>query len=487
MHFRGQQSYFCLNLYNVAISFIVLWSALLPLCDANPGLLSAIEKDPKKLKMIVDGMGLDSLYINSGDMGIKPFKFSTMAANPIYPHSPKELHIRVTVFMRYMVGSNNLVTIKAFLTAETRDIARTPNDLYIMPTFCLTSTTSEQVHSFSIRAYVHSYWDPPAQSAMVYGFETSFTLMSNSSLHEPEWSLRCDLDSASYEWQPHRDLNLVDGRGINVPTITETDGKERETFVVLNPSHPNPAMFGSLIVRHVEYYQGLGVSKHIIYLRRETIPALILSSLKVHKLVQMGKIILVMWEDMLPHELWSKRYDQRVVYSHAVLAFTGLNVHLINIDLDEYLVTRKPELQGKPIQQIIQTCLGSDISEARILRSNILCKDCEHDRPESFLWGSAAAEQWPSRHPLSWYKLSSYGSSGLSRSIVNPNFMRAFYINWGAPISGHNTTQADVQCMAFLHVVHMFQASLPKSVISAQFTEDESWIGMLSSVKAMTL
>lgn len=61
--------------------------------------------------------------------------------------------------------------------------------------------------------------------------------------------------------------------------------------------------------------------------------------------MQKGKIVLVMWDSMPQHELWSRRYDQRVVYSHAVLAFTGMDVYLMNIDLDEYLVTTVPALQ----------------------------------------------------------------------------------------------------------------------------------------------
>ena len=75
-----------------------------------------------------------------------------------------------------------------------------------------------------------------------------------------------------------------------------------------------PAIFGPLIFRHVEYYQNLGVSKHIIYLRKESIALLLLGSPKVARLVQQGKVILIMWEEMQPHALWSRRYDQRIVY-----------------------------------------------------------------------------------------------------------------------------------------------------------------------------
>ncbi len=74
-------------------------------------------------------------------------------------------------------------------------------------------------------------------------------------------------------------------------------------------------------------------------------PQLLLGSPKVAKLIQKGKILMVLWEDFPAHSLWSRLYDQRIVYSHALLAFTGLDVYLMNIDLDEYLVSTVPELQ----------------------------------------------------------------------------------------------------------------------------------------------
>ncbi len=53
----------------------------------------------------------------------------------------------------------------------------------------------------------------------------------------------------------------MDGRGIHVPQLSPVApasraASTRETFVVLKPlSDFNPAVFGPLVFRHVEYYQ----------------------------------------------------------------------------------------------------------------------------------------------------------------------------------------------------------------------------------------
>ena len=62
-------------------------------------------------------------------------------------------------------------------------------------------------------------------------------------------------------------------------------------------------------------------------------------------LITSGQLLIIAWEEVPPHELWEQRYDSRVVFSHAVLALTGMDVYQMVLDLDEYLVTPDPELQ----------------------------------------------------------------------------------------------------------------------------------------------
>ncbi len=46
-----------------------------------------------------------------------------------------------------------------------------------------------------------------------------------------------------------------------------------------------------------------------------------------------------------------------------------------------------------------------------------------------------------------------------ARSIVNPNSVRAFYINMAALSQGVNATDVDPKCLYFLRIVHMVSHS----------------------------
>lgn len=53
---------------------------------ANPGLMSAIQKNSSKMKMVIDGMAMESSFISSSDMGVRKFNFSFGTSNPVYPY-----------------------------------------------------------------------------------------------------------------------------------------------------------------------------------------------------------------------------------------------------------------------------------------------------------------------------------------------------------------------------------------------------------------
>mmetsp|Transcript_12334 Transcript_12334/g.26633 ORF Transcript_12334/g.26633 Transcript_12334/m.26633 type:complete len:514 (+) Transcript_12334:286-1827(+) len=458
-----------------------LAAAFLPTrLHANPGLWSAVRRDPAKFIMVMQGFAADSIYINSSDVGVQHCNFSFLAANPQYPYSPKEILVRLHVFMKYLHWQGQ-VTIKGFLVADTRDISKINTEYVLQPLFTmrfLGEKGQRRTHVFKSRVTVHSYWDPPSQAAMVYGFETGFDLGENWQQAKHEYDLNVDLDPRTCSFKPDSNLNLIDGRGVDIAPVKPGADIPRETFVVLRPLYNfTPSVFGPLVQRHVEYYQSLGVSKHIIYLRKEMIPALLLMNAQVARLVAKGKIIIILWDELPQHEIWTRKYDQRVVYSHALLAFTGLDVYLMFVDLDEYLVTPRTDLQMQPIQQIFKTCAGHP-AEMRVMRYNTLCKNCNHAAPEAHLW----VNPFRPDHPLNTYSLINYVMTPAARSIVNPNFMRNFYIHWGSVAAGYNTTYPPGKCMFFLHVAHLLRASTRPEKISAQFVEDRSWMGTLKRV-----
>ena len=52
----------------LALPSMLLWASAAWVALANPGLLSAIRKDPAKLKMVLDGLSMESLYMSSSDL-----------------------------------------------------------------------------------------------------------------------------------------------------------------------------------------------------------------------------------------------------------------------------------------------------------------------------------------------------------------------------------------------------------------------------------
>ncbi len=103
-------------LYDALLVFLLICQT-----SSNSMLLERIQSDPVKFSMVMTGLALDSLYLSSKDMGVRMFNFSFDISNPVYPHSPTELPISMTAFMRYMLDDGTgKVTIKGFVTAETR-------------------------------------------------------------------------------------------------------------------------------------------------------------------------------------------------------------------------------------------------------------------------------------------------------------------------------------------------------------------------------
>lgn len=49
----------------------------------------------------------------------------------------------------------------------------------------------------------------------------------------------------------------------------------------------------------------------------------------------------------------------------------------------------------------------------------------------------------------------SYHQVPAGRAIVNPNFLRAFYIHYGSLSPGFNVTLPEDKCMFFLHIANM--------------------------------
>lgn len=303
-------------------------------------------KPAPDLNGFITQMAAESLSVNATDMGVKHFNWTVNLDNPMYPYSPTQLSIRIHLFVKYTHWQNR-GRVKGFVMAETRDAARRINGLQLEPVFVLRTSDQEPTrqHAFVVKCQVNSYWDPPSQvcfnhtdgllvacglchasctqqcctcllqrshllhstlhplllpqSAMVYGFEHSFPVIEGS---KHEYDLLLDLDPTIMTLAPGKEVNQIDGRGFTVPPVEPATDAPRETVVVLKPLYNfAPAVFGPLVDRHVEYYQALGVTRHIIYLRKEQLPHVMLGHPKMARLVYTGKILLVVWNELPEH------------------------------------------------------------------------------------------------------------------------------------------------------------------------------------------
>ena len=76
-----------IRLISALLLLVTASLSTLPGIEADPGLLSRIQTDPEKLKMVITGMALDSLYVSSTDMGVRRLNFTYAMPNPIYPQA----------------------------------------------------------------------------------------------------------------------------------------------------------------------------------------------------------------------------------------------------------------------------------------------------------------------------------------------------------------------------------------------------------------
>lgn len=241
----------------------------------------------QRLTQVLNGLLAENLYVDQNDVGIKACNFVFMMQNPAYPFSPKSLKVDLGLQMRYTYWNGN-ISIKYVVTASTKDLFHAPRDkmtftqLFTLVQIDPMDSKQPLNHTFEVGAVLGSYWDPPNQSVMVYGNRTTFMVGDGAILGQrhPRWNLTLGdgKESAACSWSPATDLNLLDGRGIYAPaaldknpdpSTSKSARKERETYVLIKPIQTfTPSVVGPLLFRHVEYYQALGVSKHLVYISK---------------------------------------------------------------------------------------------------------------------------------------------------------------------------------------------------------------------------
>ena len=64
----------------------------------------------------------------------------------------------MVLYVKYMAHGDGKITLKGFTSVETRDLAKTPDDMKVEPEFIISTKTGASVHRFQVKAIAHSYW-----------------------------------------------------------------------------------------------------------------------------------------------------------------------------------------------------------------------------------------------------------------------------------------------------------------------------------------
>ena len=79
-----------------------------------------------------------------------------MTKSLLYCASNLRLHLNL--FVKYMTHGEGSVTLKGFVSVETRELAKVPEDLEVEPEFTLSTMAGAPVHMFKVKSVAHSYW-----------------------------------------------------------------------------------------------------------------------------------------------------------------------------------------------------------------------------------------------------------------------------------------------------------------------------------------
>ena len=303
-----------------------------------------------------DDMGVIHCYLNiSRDTFASPDE-------PLPPGLPARSSFSLHVMLRYTVWANS-VRIKGLVYTEhtfpeVKAVAgaKSNNPIFIEPSLFFQVRESKNAKPERPRAVHLRMLAPEAEadhSLNTYAFFTSFGVQDG-------WTHRYNLtatgSSSSCLINPLQEPNVVDYAGAQVPPISSDAAKE--VWMVMSPFYNLPIeVMAVLLHHHLKYHTSIGVRKVVLYLRPETIFALAHHP-RVAPWILSNHLLLVLWEKYplrkdLPH------FDQRLIFGHALLAFTGHSVLLAMVDLDEYLVSPQPQLQPNPpddLMHLIKQC-----------------------------------------------------------------------------------------------------------------------------------
>mmetsp|Transcript_31385 Transcript_31385/g.69903 ORF Transcript_31385/g.69903 Transcript_31385/m.69903 type:complete len:486 (-) Transcript_31385:565-2022(-) len=388
------------------------------------------------------------------------------------------------IFTRYTVWGNT-VKIHGILMAERHDESKgmQMQTVHLDPKLQLSVAGSPKL-SWSMRGVVMFPMGSTSIAAPVSSLALQFELPNSSGPHLHEYSISSFASDSTCELKPAALPNALDLRGIHVEIKEDVNKLPSHAYIVMSPLWNVPERldaFAAILDRHIQHHRLIGFTRHVLYLRQAHLHMLV-SHPRVAAWLEAGHPLIMLW-DMIPPRPHLKYYDQRIVYSHATLAFTGMPVYLAMIDADEFVCPGHKDLHT--LQDMLNCCRqGSNTPgvNVQVTRYNVLAAAWDHKKPEAELWsGSSGGE-----HPLTRYTLINWSRRMSSKSLVRPEFIAAYHIHYATAYRRYSPTPPQPACMHIAHVVHMFKARLKNHSVGPgrPFQKNDTWTSTLQQLRS---
>jgi len=306
------------------------------------------------------------------------------------------------------------------------------------------------------------------------GIWAKFSVPRNAS-HEYKLVFQGGGPGKEVDYKPLQQLDLLSPEDIDTDLIRQ-DARHvpnKAIVVLYMPLYELNLGMSALLERHIQHHAKLGFTRHMIYVRPRDIPALSVLPEVVQR-VKEGRLVLVQWDSPVTREDYAY-WDQRIVYTHAAVAFTGHDILMGMYDIDEYLVSPRPELGD--VFSMVRACAPDNRINMRITRFHVIAKEWPvREKEELPLW----LRRDEAQHPLLKYSLINMRFPPAVKTLVNPNFIDLFYIHTATHYQPFNLTIVNATCMYLAHVRNLFR---PREVepekLSTRYFEDAAWVDIL--------
>eukprot|EP00798_Chlamydomonas_sp_ICE-L_P001751 gene1751-33160_t len=237
-------------------------------------------------------------------------------------------------------------------------------------------------------------------------------------------------------------LSEEDPRGKHIqPNLHDSQAPANAT-IIMHPLYnlsSNVDAMAALLDKHIQFHRAMGFQHHMLYVRPGDMEA-VSSHARLSKWIHNGHLLLYLWKEV---PFFSERpyFDQRIVYNHALLAFSSQKVYLAMIDIDEYLCS--PD--GQP-------------TAIKVQRYHTVVSNWNRTQPELPIW---LPETPLKNHPILRYNVINTRRQPEVKSIVRPEYIRTFFIHHASSFSKFNTTRAasaDAACMRLVHLKNLFKS-----------------------------